>query len=102
MLFDEADPLTEAGRVALKPEAIEARQDGQARTLLKAGTFAFAILGGAHDLQDNITKQSDGCEYVVVTTREYRRHAAKHSSDVHEAAPEPHRNQECKPKGSRP
>jgi len=74
-LLDEADPVTEAGRVDLNPAAIEARQDAQVRTLLEAGPFAFVILGGAHDLEDNIAGQSDGCEYVVVTTREYRRAA---------------------------
>jgi hypothetical protein len=74
VLLDKADPLTGAGRVALKPTAIEARQDAQVRTLLKAGKFAFVILGGAHDLHDNIVRLSDGnCEYVVVTTRSYRR-----------------------------
>ena len=72
-LLDEADPLTETGQVDLNPAAIEARQDAQVRTLLEAESFAFVILGGAHDLGDDIAKQSDGCEYVVVTTREYRR-----------------------------
>ena len=33
-------------------DAIEARQDAQVRTLLKAGELAFAILGGAHELRD--------------------------------------------------
>ena len=59
--------------MALKPEAIEARQDAQVRTLLKAGTFAFVILGGAHDLQDNIKRLSAGCEYLTVTTGTYGR-----------------------------
>ena len=41
VLLDQADPLTRAGGVALKPAAIEARQEAQVRTLLKAGTFAL-------------------------------------------------------------
>jgi len=40
---------------------------------LEAGTLAFAILGGAHDLRHNIKRLSAGYEYVVVTTRRYRR-----------------------------
>ena len=80
-LLDKADPLTEAGRVALRPDAIEARQDAQVRTLLKAGAFAFVILGGAHDLQDNIKRLSGGCEYVVVTIRAYRRFAVDQAED---------------------
>ena len=73
-MLDKADPLTATGGVALRPDAIEARQDAQVRTLLEAGEFAFVILGGAHDLQDNVVKLSDGsCEYLVVTTEAYRR-----------------------------
>ena len=67
--------------MALKPEAIEAQEDAQVRTLLKAGAFAFVILGGAHDLQDNIGKQSDGCEYVVVTTGAYGRLGVEKGED---------------------
>ena len=72
--YEAADPVAEDGTVVLDYDKIEARQDGQVRTLLKAGAFAFVILGGAHDLQDNITRLAGGdCEYVVVTTRAYRR-----------------------------
>ena len=74
--YEAADPVAKDGTVVLDHDKIEARQDAQVRKLLKAGKFAFVILGGAHDLQDNITKQSDGCEYVTVTTRAYRRRGA--------------------------
>ena len=37
--------------------------------------------GGAHDLQDNIAKLSAGCEYVVVTTRAYRRLGVDQAED---------------------
>ena len=48
--------------------------DAQVQTLLKAGYFAFVILGGAHDLWDSIAKLSGGsCEYLVVRTEGYRR-----------------------------
>jgi len=73
VLIDRADPRAGTDQVAMRPEAIEARQDAQVQTLLKAKPFAFVILGGAHDLGDNIAEQANGCEYLVVTTREYRR-----------------------------
>jgi hypothetical protein len=70
---DEAAPPAADGRLTIKLKAIEARQDAQVRTLLKAGKFALVILGGAHDLRDSIARLSDGeCEYVVVTTEAYR------------------------------
>jgi len=72
--YEAADPVAADGTVVLDPDKIEARQDAQVRKLLKAGKFAFVILGGAHDLQDNITRLAGGdCEYVVVTTWAYRR-----------------------------
>jgi hypothetical protein len=52
---------------------IEARQDAQAKRLLDGGRFALIILGGAHDLSDNLDRLSGGkAEYVRVATREWR------------------------------
>jgi hypothetical protein len=71
--LDRANPLRE-GIVLLDSDAIEARQDAQVRELMKAGEFAFVILGGAHDLSDNLAKLAGGdCEYVVVTTKSHRK-----------------------------
>jgi hypothetical protein len=75
--LERADPLVGEG-VELDSATIEARQDAQAKVLVKAGKFALVILGGAHDLQDNLAKVSDGgCEYLSVTSRWYRRFGSK-------------------------
>ncbi|MFH1924590.1 MAG: Gfo/Idh/MocA family oxidoreductase [Planctomycetota bacterium] len=58
----------------LDGEVIEARQDAQVRAMIGDGRFALVILGGAHDLAENVRKLAgrDG-EYARVTTRWGRR-----------------------------
>jgi len=67
--------------------------NGARATLIVANRRALGWLTDQHPKE---------CEYVVVTTRVYRRQTAKHSSGVHEAAPEPPRNQEFRTEGSEP
>jgi len=73
-LLARANPVAEDGGVNLDREIIEARQDAQVRAMIEGGRFALVILGGAHDLADNVAKLAgrDG-EYVRVTTRWGRR-----------------------------
>lgn len=62
-----ADPVNEDGTVILDQDAIEARQSAQAKLLLDDGEFALIILGGAHDLGDNLDRLSGGrAEYIRV------------------------------------
>ncbi|MFH1924332.1 MAG: hypothetical protein ABIP48_31155 [Planctomycetota bacterium] len=73
-LLDRANPVAEDGKVRLDREVIEARQDAQVRAMLEDSPFALVILGGAHDLADNVSKLARGeGEYVRVTTRWGRR-----------------------------
>jgi len=79
-LLARANPVAEDGEVKLDREVIEARQDAQVRVMIEGGRFALVILGGAHDLADNVRKLAgrDG-EYVRVTTRWGWRFGAKDS-----------------------
>jgi len=55
-------------------QAAEPRQDAQVRAIIEGGPLALVILGGAHDLTDNVRKLAGRAgEYVRVTTRWGRR-----------------------------
>ena len=72
-LFKRANPLTEDGRIKLDPATVEAREDAIVKNLLHDGSFAFIVLGGGHDLSDNIERLSGGtCEYLTVETLKYQ------------------------------
>ena len=68
--------MTEDGAVALDQNRIEARQDSQAKRLLGAGKFALLMLGGAHDLSDNLDRLSGGkAEYLRVGAKQWQEFA---------------------------
>ena len=49
------------------------RQDAQAKRLLGGGKFSFIILGGAHNLSDNLDRLPGGrAEYIRVATKGWR------------------------------
>ena len=51
---------------------IEAREDAMVKKMLDGGPFAFVVLGGGHDLSDNIERLGGGsCEYLTVETKMY-------------------------------
>ena len=71
--YEAADPVATDGTVVLDEKRIEARQDAQAKRLLDGGRFALIILGGAHDLSDNLDRVGGGkVEYIRVATGEWR------------------------------
>lgn len=71
-LYEKANPLSKEGHIELKPETIEAREDAMVKKMLDGGPFAFVVLGGGHDLSDNIERLSGGtCEYLTVETGWY-------------------------------
>lgn len=77
--LDDADahaasnPLNEDGSVTLDQEKIEAREDAQVRLLLDGGPVAVIILGGAHDLSDNLERLSGGAaEYIRVEVKAWK------------------------------
>ncbi len=66
-------PLDEDGRVRKVTEiAREKREDHMIRTVLKAKGVALVVLGGAHDLTDNVRELATGkTTLIVVTTKQY-------------------------------
>ena len=73
-LYEKANPLSEDGHIELDPETIEAREDEMVKKMLDGGPFAFVVLGGGHDLSDNIERLGGGtCEYLTVETGWYSR-----------------------------
>jgi hypothetical protein len=70
--FDAANPVGNDGAVTLDLENNERREDAQVGNLLKGGPVVVVILGGAHDLVDNIARLSGKtCRYAAVTTRAF-------------------------------
>lgn len=74
-----SNPQTSNGSIRrVSKTAIESREDSQVRCLLKSSGTAVVILGGGHDLTNNVDRLSNGkCQYVRVTTRKLREFAAK-------------------------
>jgi hypothetical protein len=67
--FEAANPVGKDGSVTLDAKKNERREDAQVRNLLKGGPLVVVVLGGAHDLTDNIIRLADEkCRYVSVTT----------------------------------
>lgn len=68
-----SNPVNEDGSVTLDQEKIEAREDAQVRLLLDGWPVAVIILGGAHDLSDNVERLSGGtAEYIRVEVKAWK------------------------------
>jgi hypothetical protein len=68
--FEKANPLKD-GKVEIDEDEQERREDAIVRNLLKKKGTVYLVLGGAHDLTDNIKKLSNDCGYTVVTPKGY-------------------------------
>jgi hypothetical protein len=68
-VLEAANPVGSDGTVQFDPEVNERREDAIVRNLLSAGPVAVVVLGGGHDLSDNVPED---CEYVRVVTKQYR------------------------------
>jgi hypothetical protein len=66
--FERANPVKD-GRIGIDEKAQEAREDEIVRSLLKKKGTVYLMLGGAHDLSDNIERLSEDCGNVVVTPK---------------------------------
>lgn len=72
--YEASEPVGPDGRIVLDAVRIEAREDAQAAILSRGGAFVVAILGGAHDLSDNLKRQhKEGVELRVLEPNAYRR-----------------------------
>jgi hypothetical protein len=72
--LEKAKPLSPSGGVKLDPGKIEARNDAQVKTVMRAGTVTVAVilLGGSRDLSASIQRTDLNCEYLRVTTKQFR------------------------------
>jgi hypothetical protein len=72
-LLDSAKPVTPEGTIRLDPEKLKARRDGQVKGVLDKGGFGLIVLGGSHDLSENVRRLGQGrSEYIRVTTRRFK------------------------------
>lgn len=70
--YEAANPVSGAGTVEIDEKLMKARRDAIVKRLLERGPFAFIIVGGSHDLSENVQRLSNGkAEYIRVTTERY-------------------------------
>lgn len=71
--LEAANPVGSEGKVRLNAEADERREDAIVRSILDGERVAVIVLGGDHDLADNLQRLSDGsCQYVRIEAKRYR------------------------------
>ena len=56
----QASPVTPDGKIEFNADTMEKREDAIVRRLLDSGPVVIVILGGGHDLADNIERLSGG------------------------------------------
>ena len=66
--FEAARPVAPNGRVKLDAKLIEAREDAIVKNVLARGPVSLLVLGGAHDLSNNVPKD---CQYIRVSTKAF-------------------------------
>jgi hypothetical protein len=72
-LFVAANPVTPDGKVKIDLEKLKARRDAQVKAVLDKGGVGLIVLGGSHDLSENVRRLGQGrCEYIRVTTRRFK------------------------------
>ena len=77
-LLNAANPVTADGQVRFDALKVQARHDAIVKNVLKKGSFGLVILGGDHDLSENVRRLGEGkCEYVRMTTKRYREAAGE-------------------------
>ncbi|WP_417396888.1 hypothetical protein [Gimesia chilikensis] len=69
--MEAANPVRPDGTVVYDLKVATEREDAIARNLLKADGVAVIILGGGHDLTDNIKRAGGSCKYERVTVPKY-------------------------------
>lgn len=69
--MESANPVKPDGSVVYDLKAAISREDAIARNLLKADGVVVIILGGGHDLTDNIKRVGGRCQYERITLPKY-------------------------------
>jgi hypothetical protein len=75
--LDDADLLAAAkpvkdGKLAPDQAKVEEREDAMVKSVVSQGMFGLIVLGGGHDLSDNIRRWAPGWEYIRVWPQDYR------------------------------
>lgn len=72
--FDAANPVGKDGKIRFDEDAKEKREDEMAKILLKGQGIKVIVLGGGHDLSDNLERMKlDSVQYVRVSGKQYER-----------------------------
>ena len=76
--LEATDPVTADEKVQFDALKVQARHDAIVKNVLREGPFGLVILGGDHDLSENVRRLGEGkCEYVRMTTKRYREAAGE-------------------------
>ena len=76
--LNAANPVAADGQVRFDTLKVQARHDAIVKNVLKEGSFGLMILGGDHDLSENVRRLGEGkCEYVRMTTKRFREAAGE-------------------------
>ena len=76
--LNAANPVTADRQVRFDALKVLARHDAIVENVMKGASFGLMILGGDHDLSENVRRIGEGrCEYVRVTTGRYREAAGE-------------------------
>jgi hypothetical protein len=70
-LLEKAKLVRPDGKIRLDPAAIDRRRDGHVRAVLDKGPVGLIVLGGAHDLAEQVRRHSKTCEYIRVWVRHF-------------------------------
>ena len=71
--LEKAKPISPSGVVKFDPQKLEIRHDAQVKAIMKQGSVAVIVLGGANDLTKSFQRLGGGnCEYLRVTPRRFR------------------------------
>ena len=75
--LNAANPVAADGQVRFDSPRVQARHEAIVKNVLKKGSFGLVILGGDHDLSENVRRLGGGkCEYVRVTMKCFREAAS--------------------------
>jgi hypothetical protein len=77
-LLDAAAPVLANGKVTFDAAKVAARRDAMIRRALATPRCAVIVLGGSHDLTENVLRiVGERCEYIRVTGHAYREYSGE-------------------------
>ena len=70
--FEAANPVSKDGKIKFDQKAEERREDAMIKILQKGQGISVIVLGGGHDLTDNLVRMKSGSvQYIRVATNHY-------------------------------